>query len=636
MAGLIDKIDSPADLKKFPVERLPDIAAELRERIIEVVSKTGGHLGASLGAVEITLALHYVFDAPRDKIIWDVGHQAYSHKLLTGRREEFETLRRKGGISGFPKRDESEYDAFGVGHASTSISAALGMACARDLAGDDYRVVAVVGDGALTGGISFEAINNAGMMKRDLLIILNDNKMSISRNVGALSKYLTMITSGKIYNRMEADVWELLGLIPKVGGKTRKLAKRIKESIKNLIVPGVIFEELGFKYFGPVDGHNVEFLVQTLRDIKKLKGPIILHTLTRKGKGYEFAEKDDLCCHGVSSFDKVPGDRKGDDRVPTYTKVFGDTMLEVAERDESVVAITAAMPDNTGLKPFAEKYPDRFFDVGIAEQHAVTFAAGLAVEGLKPVVAIYSTFLQRAFDQVIHDVALQKLPVRFVLDRGGLVGEDGPTHHGAFDLSYMRLIPDMVFMSPKDENELRNMIATLISYDEGPIAVRFPRGKGAGVELDESPAAIPIGRAEIVKEGRDMAFIAVGSAVATCLQAARNLQETHRVDAMVVNARFIKPLDEELIIGLAEKGIPILTVEENVLAGGFGGGVLELLIRNGIEKARVMNAGIPDRFIEHGSRSELLQDIGLDADSITATAEELLGFHVEKKMFNRS
>jgi len=406
MSRLIDSINSPADLKKLPAEDLPKVAVELREEIIRVVSKTGGHLGASLGAVELTLALHYVYDTPRDKIVWDVGHQAYGHKLLTGRRDEFGTLRQKDGISGFPKLSESEYDCFGVGHASTAISAALGMAAARDLAGDDYNTIAVVGDGALTGGVSFEGINNAGNLKKDFLIVLNDNEMSISKNVGALSKYLTQITSGKIYNRIEADVWELLGLIPKVGGKTRKLAGRIKESIKNLIVPGVIFEELGFRYFGPVDGHNTEFLIQTLNDIKKLSGPILLHVLTQKGKGVMFAEKDMLRCHGVSSFDKIPGDKPKKDKTPTYTDVFGRTMIEAADRDPKVIAITAAMTDNTGLRKYADTHPDRFFDVGIAEQHAVTFAGGLAVQGFKPVVAIYSTFLQRAFDQIIHDIAL--------------------------------------------------------------------------------------------------------------------------------------------------------------------------------------------------------------------------------------
>jgi len=624
MARIIDSIDSPADLKKVPLERLPELAREIREEIVRVVSRNGGHLGASLGTVELTLAIHYVFDAPRDKILWDVGHQDYGHKILTGRRSSFATLRKKGGISGFPRRCESEYDTFGVGHASTSISAALGMACARDLAGEDYHVVAVVGDGALTGGMSFEAINNAGILKKDLIIILNDNKMSISRNVGALSKYLTMITSGRIYKRLEADVWELLGMIPKVGGKTRKLVRRIKESIKNLIVPGIIFEELGFKYFGPIDGHNVGFLVQTLRDIKDLKGPVLVHVITQKGKGYAFAEQDELRCHGVSSFDKVPGDRKPETTAPAYTKVFGKTILEIASRNPAVVAITAAMPDNTGLRLFAETFPERCFDVGIAEQHAVTFAAGLATQGMIPVVAIYSTFLQRAFDQIIHDVALQNLPVRFVLDRAGLVGEDGPTHHGAFDLGYLRMVPNLVVMAPKDENELRHMIETLVEYDRGPIAVRFPRGVGLGVPLDDELRALPIGRGEVIREGRGVVFVAIGSAVQPCLEAAEILKRDRGIEATVVNARFVKPLDRGLIERTVEEEPVVITAEENALAGGFGSAVKEFLVEAGYVPSRIQSVGIPDRFIEHGSRSELLREIGLDADSLARRAESML------------
>lgn len=623
MKEYLDHIDSPADLKKLPLEALPDVARELRERIIEVVSRTGGHLGASLGAVELAIAAHYVFDAPKDKIVWDVGHQAYGHKIICGRRKSFDTLRQKGGISGFPKREESEYDTFGVGHASTAISAALGMASARDLAGESYHVVAVVGDGALSGGMAFEAINNAGTMKKDIIIILNDNRMSISRNVGALSKYLTMITTGKIYNRMEADVWELLGMIPKVGGKTRKLAKRIKESIKNLIVPGVIFEELGFKYFGPIDGHNVEFLVQTLRDIKELRGPILVHILTQKGKGYEYAEKDALCCHGVSSFDKVPGDKKDGNKAPTYTKVFGKTIVGLAEENPAIVAITAAMPDNTGLREFATRFPERFFDVGIAEQHAVTFAGGLAAEGVIPVVAIYSTFLQRAFDQVIHDIALQKLPVRFVLDRGGLVGEDGPTHHGSFDLSYLRLIPNMVIMAPKDENELQHMLKTSIAYGGGPIALRYPRGHGYGVEMDRELRTLPIGKAEVLREGKEVALLAIGSTVMAAMQAASILEREKGIGAWVVNMRFVKPLDTELLERLAAADVPLITVEENALAGGFGAAVTEYLSKSGHEGIRVDSIGIPDRFIEHGKREELLEEAGITPERLVKRAVEL-------------
>jgi 1-deoxy-D-xylulose-5-phosphate synthase len=624
MHKYLNKINTPADLKQFTVDDLPAIAAEMRAYIIDVVSKHGGHLGASLGTVELTLAAHYVFDTPRDKIVWDVGHQAYTHKILTGRRDAFPTLRQKDGISGFPKRSESEYDTFGVGHASTAISAALGIACARDIAGDDYSVAAIVGDGALTGGISFEGINNAGTLKKDIIIILNDNEMSISRNVGALSKYLTAITSGKLYNKMEADVWELLGMIPKVGGKTRKLAGRIKESIKTLIVPGVIFEELGFRYFGPVDGHNVEFLVQTLRDIKKLKGPILIHVLTKKGKGYEYAENDDLCCHGVTSFDKVPGDRKSGGVVPAYTDVFGQTICELAAEDKSIVAITAAMPDNTGLKEYSQKFPKRFFDVGIAEAHAVTFAAGLATEGLKPFVAIYSSFMQRAIDQVIHDVALQNLPVRFILDRGGIVGEDGPTHHGVFDLSYLRMIPNLVLMSPKDENEMRRMIKTMAVYGDGPIALRFPRGCGSGVPMDQVLEPLPIGKGEVVVEGRDIAFIALGSSVSLCLETAGLLKERSGIEATVVNMRFAKPLDAGLLEELIDRHHSFITVEENALMGGFGGSILEYMSAQGHDSVRVECAGIPDRFIEHGTRTELMAEIDLEARALARRAEELL------------
>jgi 1-deoxy-D-xylulose-5-phosphate synthase len=619
MDRLIDKINSPKDLKQYPPEDLPRIARELREEIIQVVSTTGGHLGASLGTVELTLALHYVFDAPGDKIVWDVGHQAYSHKIITGRREEFKSQRQKEGISGFPRRSESEYDTFGVGHASTAISAALGMAAARDIAGQDHSTIAVVGDGALSGGIAFEGINNAGILKKNMLIILNDNKMSISKNVGALSKYLTQVTSGKIYNRIEADVWELLGLIPKLGGKTRKLARKIKESIKSLVVPGIIFEELGFRYFGPVNGHNVEFLVQTLKDIKKLNGPILLHVLTQKGKGLDYAEKDELHCHGVSSFDKVPGDKPNKVKAPAYTDVFGSSLVDLAKENPSVIAITAAMPDNTGLRKFADQIPDRFFDVGIAEQHAVTFAAGLAVEGLAPVVAIYSTFLQRAFDQIVHDVALQNLPVRFVLDRGGLVGDDGPTHHGTFDLSYLGLIPNMVLMAPKDENELRHMLKTMIDYSQGPIALRYPRGCGLGVAMDAQLNVLPIGKGEVVREGKDVIFVAVGSMVAVSERAA-SLLESKGMSAGVVNARYVKPLDRELLEQILHGEPLLITVEENSVIGGFGSAVMQHLSQEGYDTSRIHNAGIPDRFIEHGSIKELHEDIGLSAEALATTA----------------
>ena len=623
MARLLDQINFPDDLKKLSVEQLPTVAGELREEIYAQVSKTGGHLGASLGAADLTLALHYVFDAPRDQIVWDVGHQAYGHKIITGRRERFHTLRQKDGLSGFPKRSESEYDTFGVGHASTAISAALGMASARDVNGEDYKVIAVVGDGAMTGGIAFEAINNAGILKKDLIVILNDNKMSIARNVGALNTYLTKVTSGKVYNRIEADVWELLGLIPKLGGKARKLAGKIKDSIKTLVVPGMFFEDLGFRYFGPIDGHDIGLLVQTLTDIKELTGPILIHTITQKGKGYDFTEKDPLCAHGVTRFDKIPGDIPSKGGTPSFTSVFADTITSLAGTDEKIVSITAAMPDNTGLNKFYDAYPERMFDVGIAEQHAVTFAAGLATQGIKPVVTIYSTFLQRAFDQIIHDVALQKLPVRFVLDRGGIVGEDGPTHHGTFDISYLRLIPNMVIMAPKDENELQHMVKTMTAYDDGPTALRFPRGNGFGVKMDKRLHKIPIGKGEVVRQGGPVVLLAIGAMVATSLRAAEILAEKG-IEATVVNARFVKPLDTGLVDAVLQGGPAMITVEDNAIAGGFGSGVNEYLVSQGYDTSLVRNFGIPDRFIEHGTRDALLTEIGLTPEALAQAAVSML------------
>jgi len=614
----LDQIRVPADLKKFGVHELPAVASDLRDEILSKVGRTGGHLGASLGAVDLTLALHYVFDAPRDQIVWDVGHQAYGHKIITGRRDRFETLRQRHGLSGFPRRDESEYDTFGVAHASTAISAALGMAIARDLNGENFKVVAVVGDGALTGGMAFEALNNAGVLKKDLIVVLNDNKMSISKNVGALHRYLTKITSGRVYNHFQADVWELLGHLPRGGHRARRVARKIKESVKTLMVPGVIFEELGFRYFGPVDGHNVEFLVQTFQHLKELNGPILVHAITQKGKGYAFTENDPFCAHGVTRYDKVPGDvpaRKGN---ASYTSVYGKAVLELAKADERVVAITAAMPDNTGLTEFARVLPERMFDVGIAEQHAVTFAGGLATRGIIPMVTIYSTFLQRAYDQVIHDIALQDLPVRFILDRGGLAGEDGPTHHGAFDLSYLRLIPNFVVMSPKDENELRHMVKTLVAYDAGPIALRFPRGEGLGVALDAEMKALPIGKAEVLASGRDVILFAIGAMVRPCVEAAALLRG-RGLDCGVVNARFVKPLDTDLLDQIAGASALLVTVEDNTIAGGFGSGVNEYFVARGHDAASVFNVGLPDRFIEHGEREELLAELGLSAEGIANT-----------------
>jgi len=629
MSNYLDQIKYPSDLRKLPVEQLSLVARDLRDEILVQVGKTGGHLGASLGTVELTLALHYVFDTPGDQIVWDVGHQAYGHKIITGRRDRFHTLRQRGGISGFPKRDESEYDTFGVAHASTAISAALGMATARDIQKEDFKVIAVVGDGALTGGMAFEALNNAGNLEKDMIVILNDNKMSISKNVGALNQYLTRITSGRVYNRLEADVWELLGHIPKLGGTAQKLAGKIKESIKSLVVPGVIFEELGFRYFGPIDGHNVEFLVETLKHVRELKGPILIHAITQKGKGYDFTENDPLCAHGVTQFDKIPGDRPVAKSLPSFTSIYGDAVLAMAKADPAVVAITAAMPDNTGLTKFAEELPQRFFDVGIAEQHAVTFACGLATRGLKPMVTIYSTFLQRAFDQVIHDVGIQNLPVRFVMDRGGLVGADGPTHHGTFDLSYLRMVPNFVVMAPRDENELRRMVKTMVSYDDGPIALRFPRGSGLGLEAEKSVEEIPIGRGEVTVEGSDVMFVAIGSMVTVAERAAAMLSEKG-VSAGVLNARFVKPLDTDLIDTVLESHPVLITVEENALAGGFGSAVNEYLIKQGYDTSRVSNLGLPDRFIEHGTVAELLADLGLTPEGLVAAA--INGLDLDKRI----
>ncbi len=617
MAVLLEKIHSPADLKRLSIEELEALTAEIRQYIIEVVSKRGGHLASSLGCVEITLALHYVFDSPFDKIIWDVGHQSYAHKIITGRREAFMNLRTRGGISGFPSITESEHDMFGAGHASTAISAALGFAVARDLRGEDYFVIGVVGDGALTGGMSFEGINQAGHLKKNrFIIVLNDNEMSISRNVGALARYLTKITTKKLYLQLEADVWELLGRIPTLGGKARKLAGRIKESIKNLVVPTILFEELGFRYLGPLDGHDIRQLVETFSNLHQVPGPVLVHVVTKKGKGYTFAENDAEKFHGIGSFYKTTGNSRGSSANIKYSDIYGETITELARRDRDLVAITAAMTEGTGLTKFSQEFPDRFFDVGISEQHAVTFAAALSRVGMKPFVSIYSTFLQRSFDQIIHDVALQNLPVRFALDRAGIVGEDGPTHHGSFDLSYLRMIPNIVLMTPRDENELRRMLLTALEYAHGPIAVRFPRGAVVGVEPDEEIDTIEIGTGEMLREGSDAALFAVGTMVRAALDAA-GILAGEGVSVAVVDARFIKPLDEDLLCGCARSGIPVFTCEENMSAGGFGDAVAELLESKAMRN-RLVRIGIPDRFVPHGRREELLDEVGLSPEKIAA------------------
>ncbi|MDO9695371.1 MAG: 1-deoxy-D-xylulose-5-phosphate synthase [Candidatus Latescibacteria bacterium] len=615
MKRILDKLQLPDALAGLTPAQLEDVCAELRDEIITTVASTGGHLGASLGVVELTVALHHVFRSPRDKIVWDVGHQAYGHKLLTGRRTNFGTLRQESGISGFPKRCESVHDQFGVGHASTSISAALGFAKARDLRGGDESVIAVIGDGALTGGLAYEGLNNAGQLQSDLIVVLNDNAMSISPNVGAIAKYLTTITSGQVYTRFEADLWNMLGMLPR-GQLAQKLASRIKEGLKQVVVPTILFEELGFTYFGPIDGHDLPLLVRTLQAVRKLKGPVLIHVVTQKGKGYAFAEEDCARYHGVGKFDKAEGVKPAAPSAPSYTDIFSRAMLEAAAADPRVVAITAAMPDGTGLKAFRDRYPERFFDVGIAEQHAVTFAAGLACAGMRPVVAIYSTFLQRAYDQVIHDVALQKLPVVFAVDRGGVVGEDGPTHHGAFDLSYLRAVPNLVLMAPSDEQELRRMLATGLAREDGPSALRYPRGAGLGRALPDAAPPLEIGRAEVLREGRDVWLLAAGSMVAPSLGAAA-LLEAEGLSVGTVNMRFIKPLDAELLRRILVPGVLAVTVEENSVVGGLGAAVLEwAAARGGEPMPDVLTLGLPDRFLEQAARDVILHGVGLDAAAI--------------------
>ena len=618
MANSFEKIKTTKDLKKIKKEKLPLIAAEIRKLIIDAVSNTGGHLASNLGAVELTLALHYVFDAPKDQIIWDVGHQSYTHKILTERKSRFHTLRQYKGISGFPKISESEYDCFNTGHAGTSISAALGLAKARDAKKEKHSVIAVIGDGSMTAGMAFEGLNQAGHLNSDLIVVLNDNEMSISPNVGALSSYLNKILTGQLYTKIKGEIDIILEHIPKIGKQMSWLAHRIEEAIKGILIPGRIFEDLGFEYVGPIDGHNIDHLVSAFKSVKELKGPILMHVVTKKGKGYQPAEAKADSFHGVSSFNIETGAFfKKNNSPKTYTKVFGETMIKLAQRDERIIAITAAMTDGTGLCDFAKQFPDRFYDVGIAEQHAVTFSAGLALKGLKPVVAMYSTFMQRAYDQVLHDVCLMNLPVVFAMDRAGIVGEDGPTHSGVFDLSFMRNLPKLVFMAPKDENELRRMLKTALELN-GPVALRYPRGAGLGVDFDKTIRPLKIGKAEVLKDGDDLAIIAIGNMVSPSLEAA-NVLSQKGIDASVVNARFIKPLDRNLITKLAIKTNRIVTVEENVLMGGFGSAVMEILEEEGIDNVQLKRIGIPDEFVEHGSPKVLREKYGLDAEGILKT-----------------
>ena len=619
---LLEKINSPEDLKTLSPGQLPALAEEVRQFLLDTVSSTGGHLGSNLGTVELSIALHYCFDSPRDKIVWDVGHQAYTHKILTGRRDSFHTQRQYKGLSGFPKRSESEHDAFGVGHASTSISAALGMAAAADLAGTKNHSIAIIGDGSLTGGMAFEALNQAGHLKKNLIVILNDNEMSISKNVGAFSAFISRKMTGRYFRDLKKEVQGLLENIPAIGKDVLHFARKAENSLKGFLTPGALFEALGFDYLGPLDGHDLTQLVDVFNNINQLDGPLLVHVMTTKGKGYKPAEDKPSKYHGVGVFDVATGQGAAKAAARSYTDVFGDTMIELAEQDPKVLAITAAMPDGTGLTRFAERFPKRFFDVGIAEQHGMTFAAGLAADGFRPVAAIYSSFVQRAYDQVFHDICLQKLPVTIAMDRAGLVGDDGPTHHGVFDISYLRHLPGLTMMAPKDENELRHMLKTAV-YSGLPMALRYPRGAGYGVEMDAELQTLEIGRGESLAEGSDLCIIAIGSTVYPALEAAEALRQKG-ISAGVINARFVKPLDAGLILDAARTTGRLLTVEENALQGGFGSAVLELLQENGMHDVRVKRLGIPDRYIEHGSQAQLRQDVGIDAAGIAASAEAFL------------
>ncbi len=612
-------IKSPADLKDLRLEELEDLAAQIRRRIIDTVSRTGGHLAPSLGVVELTLALHKVFDAPVDKIVWDVGHQTYAHKLITGRYDRFDTLRQKGGLSGFPRRGESVYDHFDTGHSSTSISAALGMAVAKRLKGEPGKVIAVIGDGSLTSGLAYEGLNQAGDRDEDLIVVLNDNKMSISQNVGALSSILSRQLSSRFYQRLRKEVEKFLKSIPGIGESVLTLARKSEESWKSFVTPGMLFEAFKFNYLGPIDGHRLDRLISTFENVRDLSGPILVHVVTQKGKGFAPAEADPAHYHGVGKFDVNSGSpyKKGH-QAPSYTQVFGHTLCRLAEVNDRVFAITAAMPEGTGLIEFSEKFPDRFMDVGIAEQHAVVVAAGLAAEGFRPVVAIYSTFLQRAFDQILHDVCHQDLPVVFALDRGGIVGQDGSTHQGLFDLSFLRALPNMIVAAPKDEEELRRLLLTGL-HQEHPFALRYPRGQGLGVELSADLVGLPVGRGEMLRHGHDVALVAVGAMVAPAVAAAAELTR-QGVSALVVNARFIKPLDADLITDAAAQTGRVVTIEENVLDGGFGSAVIELLVDRGLGHVSLQRLGIPDVFVPHGTQPELRAKYGLDQAGIVQAA----------------
>jgi 1-deoxy-D-xylulose-5-phosphate synthase len=621
--SILEKVNFPADIRGLDLSALNRLSGEIREKIIATVSRSGGHLASSLGSVELTLAIHRVFNTPKDKLVWDVGHQAYAHKIITGRKNLFHTLRQKGGLSGFPTREESPYDVFNVGHSSTSISAATGIAEARCLKNEDFKIVVVIGDGSMTAGMAYEGLNWAGDRKKDIIIILNDNEMSISPNVGALSSYLNRVMTGQTVTRLKAEFKNLLKTIPSIGGQMIRFTQHLEESLKSLIVPGALFEDLGFTYVGPLEGHRLDHLIKNLENVREMKGPVLVHVLTQKGRGYAFAEKEPSRFHGVAPFCiETGGTAARDHDVPSYTQVFGRTLLRLARVNPKVVAITAAMCEGTGLDAFAKELPDRFYDVGIAEQHGVTFAAGLSVEGFIPVVAIYSTFMQRAYDQVLHDVCLQKLPVILALDRGGFVGDDGPTHHGLFDYSYLRAIPNMIVMAPKDENELQRMLHTAVAC-QSPVSVRYPRGPGVGVSLDDVPVPLEVGRGEVLCDGTDLAIVAIGATVYPALAAAGRLRR-EGISARVINARFVKPLDQALLCEAATSLKRVLTVEENVLMGGFGSAVLELFEQQDLRDVMIKRLGVPDEFVTHATQAELRAIYGIDEEGIVRAARAMM------------
>ncbi len=620
MTKILDSINSAKDIKKIPIKELPVLAREVRERIIDVVSKTGGHLASSLGAVELAVSLHYSFDMPKDKIIWDVGHQAYPHKILTGRNKNFDTLRQLGGISGFPLRGENECDIFTCGHSSTSISTALGLAAARDLKKENHKVIAIIGDSALANGMAFEALNHAGHLKKDIMVILNDNDLSISKSVGALSRYLNKIITSPGYNRAREQMQVLVKRIPIFGFKALRAAKRLEESLKNLLIPGVFFEELGFRYFGPIDGHDISGIISTFKNLSKLKEPVVLHVVTKKGKGYRFSEERPTGFHSAPPFNKETGEALVSGGEKNFTDVFSEKLVDIARENDKIVAITAAMPDGTGLDKFASEFSNRFFDVGIAEEHAVAFAAGLCEGGFKPIVAIYSTFLQRGYDQIIHDVSLQNLGVIFCIDRAGIVGEDGATHNGVFDIAYLRHVPNLVLMAPRDGLELEGMLKAALKFNK-PVAIRYPKSKSSSHLPASTFKNIELGKAEILREGKDMAFFALGSMVSIAIKTA-DILSSRGIEATVVNARFAKPIDKETMEKVALRVKKIVTLEEGVVSGGFGSAVLEFMQEAGIKNVKTKIIGLPDQFISHGKREEIFKEFHLTTDEIAETVRK--------------